>query len=85
MGTRGKEVQRALRAQIRAEIGRAGLRPADIARKAGMHTSTLSRYLNDAEDRGLPYNILNDIAEALGLPVNELIVRAERSLSGNGS
>lgn len=48
-----------------------------------MHTSTLSRYLSDSEDRGLPFNILSDIAEALGLPVNELIVRAERRMDGN--
>lgn len=80
MGTRGKRLQSALRAQIRAEIAAQGLKQADTARRVGMHTSTLSRYLNDSEDRGMPFDIISEIAEALGLPINELIARAERRM-----
>ena len=83
-GDYGDRIQRAVRAQIRAEI--AAYRPKmsqnEVARKAGMNQSTLSRYLSDEEDRGLPYSALSNIARALGLTPVIIAQRAEERLRG---
>lgn len=81
MGNYGEQIERAVRAQIRAEIAAQGLKPSDIARRANMHTSTLSRLLNDEEDRPMPMKRLGEIAEALGVPPHVIAERAERRLA----
>ena len=81
MGNYGEQIERAVRAQIRAEIAAKGLKQADIARIAGIHTSTLSRLLNDEEDRPLPMKFLAEMATALGLSPHVIAERAERRIN----
>jgi transcriptional regulator with XRE-family HTH domain len=88
MGSFGEQVQAAIAAQISAEI--AAMRPkvsqAEIAKRAGISTSALSRYLKDPEDemaRDIPLPVFADIAQALGLSPRELYDRAMRRLGGN--
>lgn len=83
-GEYGERIQRAVRAQIRAEIAARGLKQNDVAKRAGMHASTLSRYLSDDEDRGFPFWALGAIADALDLPPHAIAMRAERRLQEDG-
>lgn len=80
MGNYGEQIERAVRAQIRAEIAAKGWIQADIARISGIHTSTLSRLLNDKEDRPLPMKFLGEVATALGLSPHVIAERAERRI-----
>jgi DNA-binding Xre family transcriptional regulator len=72
----GKLMQRAVRKQIRIEIALRNLKPADVARSAGMYTSTLSRYLNDSQDKPLPFEVLDAIAVALDMLPEQIIANA---------
>jgi transcriptional regulator with XRE-family HTH domain len=76
----GKRIQKAVRAQIRAEIAARGLKRADVAAAAGLYGSTLSRYLSDTEDRAIPVDVLGQLAFALGLDPITLVSRADRRL-----
>lgn len=65
-------------AEIRAEIGRQGLRQSDLSRATGLKESYIStrfsgKYPLDVNDLGL-------IAAALNLQPSELVVRAEAAL-----
>lgn len=78
MGDYGGRAQSAVRAQIRAELGAKGLKQADLARMAGINTGTLSKCLNDTQDRDLPIPVVAEIAHAPGLTLAGLIDRADR-------
>ena len=80
MGDYGKQFNLAVRAQIRAEIAARGLKQADVARLTGMQTSSLSRWLNDSEDRPLTMQFIADMATALGLTPMVIMERAQRRL-----
>ncbi|MEZ2388881.1 helix-turn-helix domain-containing protein [bacterium RCC_150] len=56
------------------------IKQSDVARLAGIHTSTLSRLLNDEEDRPLPMKFLGEVATALGLTPHVIAERAERRI-----
>lgn len=71
-----KEVQAAISAQIKAEMGAKGWREADLAKAAGMPSSSLNRYLAGARDMPLP--IAAELGITLGLEFIELVRRAQR-------
>jgi transcriptional regulator with XRE-family HTH domain len=76
MATGRTTLKQALRDQLREEIGD---RPqASVAKAAGVSTSALSRWLDDAEDRGMKVEDLEKLAAALSLSVGELLMKAER-------
>lgn len=78
MGNYGTEIQQAIAVQIKAEMAASGLKQADLIKATGIVGSTLSRYLNAGRDIPLP--VFVDICQALGLPINELVARAQRRL-----
>lgn len=80
MGKYGNDIQAALVAQVKAEMGAQDMRQKDMAAKVGMQTSTLSRYLSG--ERDIPMPVVFSFADALGLSVIELVQRAERRLEG---
>lgn len=71
-----KEIQADIVTQIKAEMGANGWNQADLAAKAGMATSTLSRYLAGTRDMPLP--AFAEISRALDLSIAELVERSER-------
>jgi DNA-binding Xre family transcriptional regulator len=72
----GKEVQTAITIQIKAEMGAKGWREADLAKAAGMPSSSLNRYLSGVRDVPLP--IFAELCLALGISITELLQRAQR-------
>lgn len=80
MGNYGEEIQSALVAQVKAEMGVQDMKQKDMAAKLGMQTSTLSRYLSGGRD--IPMPIVFSFASALNLSIIELVQRAERRLEG---
>ena len=80
MGTYGNDIQAAIAAQIKAEMGAKGWKQADLAKATSMQGSTLYRYLAGARDIPLP--VMADIATALGMDIIELAQRAQRRLDG---
>jgi len=80
METYGKDIQAAVAAQIKAEIAAAGWKHVDLAKAAGIPTSTLGRYLKG--DRDIPFPAFVTIARALGIDYVELSARAQRRLDG---
>jgi transcriptional regulator with XRE-family HTH domain len=80
MGNYGAEIQKAIAVQIKAEMAAKDWKQADLAKATGIVGSTLSRYL--AVGRDIPLPVFVDIAQALGLPLSELIGRAQRRLDG---
>lgn len=75
-------MQTAMTVQIKAEMGALGWKQPDLAAAAGLHTSTLHRYLSGARDIPLP--VLAEISRALGLPLTELMARGQRRQDSNG-
>ena len=80
MGNYGTEIQKAIAVQIKAEMAARDWKQADLSKATGIVGSTLSRYLSAGRDIPLP--VFVDISQALGLPVGELIARANRRLNG---
>lgn len=58
-------------AEIRAELGRQGLRHADLAVTLGWNKATLSRRLNSQHDFSV--SELEQIAKALRIPIHALV------------
>lgn len=79
MGNYGEEIQQAIKVQIKAEMAAKDWKQADLSKASGIVGSTLSRYLTAGRDIPLP--VFADIANALDLPVIELIQRAQRRLN----
>lgn len=80
MGNYGTEIQKAIAVQIKAEMAAKDWKQADLVKATGIVNSTLSRYL--AGGRDIPLPVFVDICHALGLPIGELIARAQRRLGG---
>jgi transcriptional regulator with XRE-family HTH domain len=70
----------AVTAEIRAEAAAQRMSWQEIAKRAEMQSSTLSRYLSD--QRHMSVRVLADVSLALGLKATDLIERAERRLDG---
>lgn len=85
MGTYGSDIQKAIVAQIRAELAANGITQSDLAERTGMPTSTMSRYLSVKSGRDIPLPAFADISRALGLSMTELAARAQRRLEGQGA
>lgn len=77
MGTYGERAQAALAAEIRAEMAVKRISQSALGREVGIAQSSLSRYLAN-EPRDIPFQVLMDIAKALGVTPHELVERAER-------
>jgi transcriptional regulator with XRE-family HTH domain len=80
MGNYGAEIQAAMAAQIKAEIAVRDWKQPELAKRAGIPTSTLHRYLSG--ERDIPLPAFADIADALSLSYVELAARAQRRLNG---
>ena len=80
MGNYGTDIQAAIATQIKAEMAAKNWKQPELAKRAGLHTSTLHRYL--AGERDIPLPVFADIADALGLTYVELAGRAQRRLDG---
>lgn len=78
MGTYGNDIQSAMAVQIKAEMAAKDWKQADLASASGIPTSTLSRYMKG--ERDIPLPVFADIAQALGLSMVELAIRAQRRL-----
>lgn len=76
----GDKIQAAVISQINAEIAAAGMNKVELAKKAGIPNSTLSRYLKG--ERDIPLPVFAGIADALGITYVELSARAQRRLEG---
>lgn len=80
MGTHGNDIQNAIVMQIKAEMAVKDWKQPEMAKRSGIPTSTLHRYLGGERDIPLPAFV--DIADALGLSYVELTARAYRRLEG---
>lgn len=68
----------AVAAQLRAERAASNLTIHDLAEKAGVTEQSLQRYLSERRD--IPIPVLYQICTGLGVPVDEVIRRAEARL-----
>lgn len=68
-------------AEIRAEMGRKGMRPSDLARTTGMSKQKISRMISK-EAQAVQVEDLEKIAKSLGLPPWELMRRSEENEEG---
>jgi transcriptional regulator with XRE-family HTH domain len=84
MATYGEQIQAAVAAQIRAELGVAKMSQAELARAIGVHPATISRYLDIENPRDIRWDDFAEIAKALGLTPRELVERAERRMEDEG-
>lgn len=80
MGTHGNEIQAAIVTQIKAEMAALNWKQPELAKRSGIPTSTLHRYL--AGERDVSLKAFGDLADALGLPDAELVARAMRRIEG---
>lgn len=80
MGTYGHDIQAAMAVQIKAEMAARDWKQPELAKRSGIPTSTLHRYLTG--DRDIPLPAFAEIANALGLTYLELAGRAQRRLDG---
>lgn len=81
VGTYGQQLKAALRDQIKEEMHDRGITAqAELARRAGVSTSAVSRWLDETKDRGMTVEDMADVAAALGLSSKELLDRAERRI-----
>jgi len=80
MGTYGHDIQAAMAVQIKAEMAARDWKQPDLAKRSGIPTSTLHRYL--AGERDIPLPAFAEIANALGVTYIELASRAQRRLDG---
>lgn len=65
-------------AEIRAEMGRQGIKPSELAERAKMSPATISRKVT-AETRDLSMTEALALAEALDVPAWELMRRADKN------
>lgn len=68
-------LERALIAQVRAEIAASPLSQGKVADAIGIERATLSRYMSGK--RALPLQALLDICDTLGIPAGDLMRMAE--------
>ena len=80
MGNYGNDIQAAMAVQIKAEMAAKDWKQPELAKRSGIPTSTLHRYLTGERDMPLP--VFVGIAEALGVSYLELAARAQRRLDG---
>lgn len=80
MGNYGNDIQAAIVTQIKAEMAALDWKQPELAKRSGVSTSSLHRYLNGERDIALP--VLVEIASALNISVGELVARAQRRLDG---
>ena len=80
MGTYGNDIQSAIAVQIKAEMAARDWKQPELAKRSGIPTSTLHRYLTG--DRDIPLPAFVEIANALGVTYLELAARAQRRLDG---
>ena len=80
MGTYGSDIQSAIAVQIKAEMAAKDWKQPELAKRAGIPTSTLHRYLTG--ERDIPLPAFAEIANALDLTYIELAGRAQRRLDG---
>lgn len=80
MGNYGHDIQAAMAVQIKAEMAAKGWKGPELAKRSGIPTSTLHRYLNGERDIPLPAFV--GIASALELTYLDLATRAQRRLDG---
>lgn len=80
MGNYGNDIQAAIVTQIKAEMAALDWKQPELAKRSGVSTSSLHRYLNGERDIALP--VFVEIANALGIPFAELVTRAKRRLDG---
>lgn len=66
---------------IRMEMAAAGLTQLEVARSAGVHRETLSRYLGGRKD--MPLGVLVRVAASLGTEVSTLMLAAEKRLNAS--
>ena len=70
-----------LAAEIRAEMGRKGLRPADVYRAVGMSKQKFSKVITN-ETQEISFKDLGELSKFLKVPVSELVRRAEENEEG---
>jgi len=80
MGTYGNDIQSAIAVQIKAEMAAKDWKQPELAKRSGIPTSTLHRYLTG--ERDIPLPVFVEIANALGVTYVELAGRAQRRLDG---
>lgn len=80
MGTYGNDINAAMVVQLKAEMAAQDLKQNQLATKAGISTSAMSRYMSG--ERKMTVEDFGNIAEALGLSYWELASRAQRRLDG---
>jgi transcriptional regulator with XRE-family HTH domain len=80
MGTYGTDIQSAIAIQIKAEMAAKDWKQPELAKRSGIPTSTLHRYLTG--ERDIPLPAFAEIASALGISYLELAGRAQRRLDG---
>lgn len=78
MGTYGQEIAAAMIVQIKAEMAAHDWNRQELAKRAGISSSSIYRYLDG--ERQMKLQDIADIAEALGLSYLELATRAQRRL-----
>lgn len=72
------DIERAITAEIRAEIAALKMTKADLAKRAGIPIRSLSAYLNDKNP--MPLTKIKVVALALGTDLVPLIERASNRL-----
>lgn len=80
MGTYGENIDAAMVVQIRAEMSARDWNRTELAKRSGISTSAMYRYLDG--ERQMKLRETAAIAEALGLSYLELATRAQRRLDG---
>jgi transcriptional regulator with XRE-family HTH domain len=78
MGTYGNDIDAAMVVQIKAEMAARDWKQPELAKRAGISTSAMHRYMNG--ERKMKLSDFGNIAEALGLSYLELATRAQRRL-----
>jgi len=80
MGTYGEQIAAAMIVQIKAEMAAQGWNRQELAKRAGISSSSIYRYLDG--ERQMKLQDIADIASALSLSYLELATRAQRRLDG---
>jgi len=78
MGTYGQKIAAAMIVQIKAEMAALDWKPQELAKRAGISSSSMYRYLDG--ERKMKLEDIADIAGALGMSYLELATRAQRRL-----
>lgn len=78
MGTYGQQIAAAMIVQIKAEMAARDWNRQELAKRSGISTSSIYRYLDG--ERQMKVQDIADISDALGLSYLELATRAQRRL-----